>query len=326
MLYTKSADGTTGAQAPKPQRGVPDADTRRWDVAKTSAADIEALKHSKDPQQVRLGHTIENLQNSYRDLLDGKQVNITVTMNPANGKEPVATIASTALDTSKGVRVHTHYHGDNATIGDPVGSKAGQASRIREIIARDPQMVFVLPECQSARPKPDGPKHNLEYKAEWGNVKNQVETTENALRAAGLNPWKVMQETVSFHSRGGEVIEKLMKDDKTGQSLRADRLELHDCLYGSPDDVAAWGRTENGKKVGRVIYVQGTNVESGYGNDSEIRKTFKGSTYIRIDISHKDAARHANDKDHDVRRHHANPHYQTTGRYLGIWPLPLANG
>jgi hypothetical protein len=119
-----------------------------------------------------------------------------------------------------------------------------------------------------------------------------------------------------------------MKDDKSGRSLRADRLELHDCLYGSPDDVAAWGRTANGEKVGRVIYVQGTNVESGYGNDSEIRKTFKGSTYIRIDISHQDAARHANDKDkdHDVRRHHANPHYQTTGRYLGIWPLPLANG
>jgi hypothetical protein len=318
VLYTKSA----GAQA----KAVPDAATRVYDVRTTSKDDIEALKNSPDKQQQRLGHTIENLQNSYRDLLDGKQVNIQVTMNPANGNEPVATIASTALDTSKGIRVHTHYHGDNATIGDAVGSKAGQASRIREIVARDPQMVFVLPECQSASPTPDGPQQALGYKANWGNVKSQVETTEGALRAAGFNPNKVMQETVSFHSRGGEVIEKLMKDDKSGNSLRADRLELHDCLYGSPDDVAAWGRTDNGHKVGRVIYVQGTNVEAGYGNDREIRKTFKGSTYIRIDISHQDAARHADDKDHGVRRHHANPHYQTTGRYLGIWPLPLGNG
>ncbi len=323
VLYTKAA----GA----PAKAVPDAATRIYDVRTTSKDDIEALKNSPDKQQQRLGHTIENLQNSYRDLLDGKKVNITVTMNPANGNEPVATIASSKLDTDKTVRVHTHYHGDNATLGDPVGSKAGQASRIREIIARDPQMVFVLPECESATPTVDGPGSNNGYKADWGNVKSQVETTEGALRAAGINPWKVGQETVSFHSRGGEVIEKLMKDDKSGHSLRADRLELHDCLYGSPDDVAAWGRTDNGKKVGRVIYVQGTNVASGYGNDSEIRKTFKGSTYIRIDISHQNAARHADAKDrdaqqHEVRKYHPDPHYQTTGRYLGIWPLPLANG
>jgi len=325
QAYVKQAGGSAGATQVA-HKVVPDAATRVYDVATTSKADIDALKNSPDKQQQRLGHTIENLQNSYRDLIDSKQVNIKVAMNPANGNEPVATIASAALDPNKGVRVHTHYHGDNATIGDPVGSKAGQASRIREIIQRDPQMVFVLPECQSARPTPDGPKHNLGYKAEWGNVKSQVETTEGALRAAGLNPWKVMQETVSFHSRGGEVIENLMKNDKTGNSLRADRLELLDCLYGSPDDVAAWGRTDNGKKVGRVIYVQGTNVASGYGDDREIRKTFKGNSYIRIDISYKDAARHADVKDHDVRKYHPNPHYQTTGRYLGIWPLPLANG
>jgi hypothetical protein len=36
-------------------------------------------------------------------------------------------------------------------------------------------------------------------------VKSQVETTEAALRAADINPRKVGQETVSFHSRGGEV-------------------------------------------------------------------------------------------------------------------------
>lgn len=113
----------------------------------------------------------------------------------------------------------------------PPTHQAGQASRIREIIARDLQMVFLLPGCRSARPTPHGPKHNLEYKAEWGNVKSQVETTAGALRAADINPWKVGQETVSFHSHGAKVIEKLMKDDQKGNLLRADRLELHDCLY-----------------------------------------------------------------------------------------------
>jgi hypothetical protein len=169
-------------------------------------------------------------------------------------------------------------------------------------------------------------------------VKSQARTTDLALEAAGIT--KVGKETVSVHSRGGEVIEKLMSNDKTGKSLRADRLELHDSLYGSPDDVAAWGRTENGKKVEKVIYVQGTNVASGYGYDKEIAKTFAGR-YIRIDISRqkplddqnnpvvyegKDAKRddhiHGSKGHEGVRQYHPNPHYQTTGRFLAIWPLP----
>lgn len=343
--YVKQG-GTQGAETKVKHERVPDADTRAYDVGTVSKDDIEALKNSPDKQQQRLGHAIENLKESYGDLLDSKQVKITVTMNAGNGGEPVATIASSKLDLKdpdKVVRVHTHYHGDNATIGDPEGSKAGQASRIREIIARDPQTVFVLPECRTATPTVDGPKHNNSYVAKWDNVKSQVETTEGALRAAGINPWKVGQETVSFHSRGGEVIQKLMQDDKTGNSLRADRLELLDCLYGSPPSVVAWGHTDNGKKVGHVIYVQGTNVASGYGDDSQIRKTFKGHTYIRIDVKGplseekdkvvyegKDAAREDHVKGethkHAVRQYDTNAHYQTTGRYLGIWPLPLANG
>lgn len=337
--------GTQAGATKVAHKLVPDAATRNYDVATTSQADIDALKNSPDKQQQRLGHTIENVKASYGDLLDSKKVNIHVTMNAGNGGEPVVTIASADFDPGKSTRVHTHYHGDNATVGDPVGSKAGQASRIREIIARDPQTVFVLPECQTATPTVDGPKHDNSYVANWSNVKNQAETTDLALRAAGANTGKVVQETVSLHSRGGEVIEKLMAHDKTGNSLRADRLELLDCLYGSPPDVAAWGRTENGKKVDRVIYVQGTNVASGYGNDKEIAKTFGTTKYIRIDIARqaplnernnppvydgKDAARKDHVKgetnNHATRQFNTDRHYQTTGRFMGMWPLPLANG
>ena len=320
QAYVKQAGGSAGATQVA-HKVVPDAATRVYDVATTSKADIDALKNSPDKQQQRLGHTIENLQNSYRDLIDSKQVHIKVAMNPANGNEPVATIASAALDPNKGVRVHTHYHGDNATIGDPEGSKAGQNSRIRATLARDPQTVFVLPECQSAKPTPDSPRNDQKYVADWGNVKNQAETTDRALEAAGLSKAKIEKETVSVHSRGGNVIQAMMhNDDGSGRKLRADRLELHDSLYGSQDAVARWGKTTNGQQVEKVIYVHGNNGGiHGDGRDREIAKTFKGS-YIRIDVGLLKPG-HETTRDGQPA-YNKDPHYQTTGRFLGIWPLP----
>lgn len=322
VLYA-DAGGAAGATNPTAlPRGVPDAATRKWDVHGTSQADIDALKRSLDPQQVRLGHTIENAKAAYGDLLGKNGGRIVVTMNAGNGGEPVMTLMAKGFDPKLPVRVHTHYHGDNATVGDPEGSKAGQNSRIRATQARDPQMVFILPECQNAKPTPDGPKHNLGYPANWGNVKSQAETTDLALAAADIPKRKLEQETVSVHSRGGEVIEMLMKNDPSGNSLRANRLELHDSLYGSPDDVAKWGRTDNGRQVEKVIYVQGTNIKAGYGHDQEIRKVFKGA-YIRIDVaSHAPPPPAPGTTPPAVRPYHPDPHYQTTGRYLAIWPLP----
>ena len=322
QAYVKQGGAHGGSQVKAAtHQPVADAATRTYDVATTSKADIDALKNSPDKQQQRLGHTIENLQNSYRDLLDGKKVNITVTMNPANGKEPVATMTSAALDPKLPVRVHTHYHGDNATIGDPEGSKAGQNSRIRATLARDPQMVFVLPECQSAKPTPDSPRNDQKYVADWGNVKNQAETTDRALEAAGLSKAKIEKETVSVHSRGGNVIQAMMhNDDGSGRKLRADRLELHDSLYGSQDAVARWGKTTNGQQVEKVIYVHGNNGGiHGDGRDREIAKTFKGS-YIRIDVG---LLKPGQETTRDGQpAYNKDPHYQTTGRFLGIWPLP----
>ena len=330
---------TGGAQAPA-HALVPDAATRVYDVTHTSRAEIDALKNSPDTQQQRLGRTIENAKASYGDLL-AKGAKIVVTMNAGNGGEPVMTLMGPGFDPKLPARIHTHYHGDNATVADPVGSKAGQNSRIRETVARDPQSVFVLPECRSATPTVDGPTNDNYYHADWSNVKSQAQTTDLALEAAGINKNKIERETVSVHSRGGEVIQKLMHDDPSGRSLRADRLELHDSLYGSQGAVVAWGHTDNGKQVDKVIYVHGTNGgPNGDGRDKEIAKTFKGA-YIRIDISHqkplndhnnpvvydgKDAKRddhiHGKGGHEGVRQFHPNAHYQTTGRFLAIWPLP----
>jgi hypothetical protein len=329
------AQGGAHAAGTKAGQGLPDAATRTFDVATTSQADIDALKSSRDPAQQRLGHTIENAKAAYGNLL-AQGGRIVVTLNAGNGGQPVMTLMGPGFDPKLPARIHTHYHGDNATVGDPEGSKAGQASRIRETVARDPQTVFVLPECGSATATVDGPTHDNYYHADWSNVQSQARTTDDALAAAGIT--KIGRETVSVHSRGGEVIQRLMDKDPSGSSLRASRLELHDSLYGSQGAVAAWGRTENGKHVDKVIYVHGTN---GEGRDKEIAKVFKGS-YIRIDISRqkplddrnnpvvydgKDAARHDGNGHkpgaHDgVRRHDSNAHYQTTGRFLAIWPLP----
>ena len=320
--HVKQSGGAHGGgQVKAAPKTVPDAATRTYDVATTPKADIDALKNSRDPQQRRLGTTLENLQNSYRDLLDGKKVNITVTMNPANGKEPVATMTSAALDPKLPIRVHTHYHGDNATIGDPEGSKAGQNSRIRATLARDPQMVFILPECRSAKATPDSPKNNQHYVADWSNVKSQAETTDLALAAAGLSKAKVEKETVSVHSRGGNVIQAMMhNDDGSGRKLRADRLELHDSLYGSQGAVAKWGKTTNGQQVEKVIYVHGNNGGiHGDGRDREIAKTYKGN-YIRIDVGLLPPG-HETTRDGQPA-YNKDPHYQTTGRFLAIWPLP----
>jgi hypothetical protein len=344
VAYFGNDVAQAGATKAATHKVVPDAATRTYDVATTSQADIDALKNSPDPKQQRLGHTIENAKASYGDLL-GKDIKIAAALNAGNGGEPVLTITSEKFRYTEPTRVHTHYHGDNATVGDPVGSKAGQNSRIREILARDPQTVFVLPECSNATPTADGPKNDNSYHADWSNVKSQADTTDLALKAAGADKKNVVQETVSVHSRGGEVIQKLMDRDPSGKALRADRLELHDSLYGSQGAVAQWGHTDNGKHVGHVIYVHGSNGGiKGDGRDREIAKAFKGK-YIPLDISHqkplndqnnpvvydgKDAKRddhiHGPKGHEGVRQFNPDVHYQTTGRFLGIWPLPLSNG
>jgi hypothetical protein len=332
-----------GAIKAPPHKVVPDAATRTYDVATTTQAEIDALKNSPNPQQQRLGHTIENAKVAYADLLDNN-IKIAAALNAGNGGEPVLTITSEDFKYTQPTRVHTHYHGDNATVGDPVGSKAGQNSRIRETLARDPQMVFVLPECSNATPTADGPKNDNYYKADWGNVKSQAETTDLALKAAGAYPKNVVQETVSVHSRGGEVIQKLMEHDPSGKSLRANRLELHDSLYGSQGAVAQWGRTDNGKHVSHVIYARQQRRRQGRRPRKGNRQDVQGQD-IPIDISHqkplndennpvvydgKDAKRddhiHGPKGHEGVRRFHPDPHYQTTGRFLGIWPLPTRGG
>ncbi len=84
--------------------------------------------------------------------------------------------------------------------------------------------------------------------------------------------------------------------------------------------MARWGKTDNGRQVEKVIYVHGNNGGiHGDGRDREIAKTFKGS-YIRIDVGLLKPG-HETTRDGQPA-YNRDPHYQTTGRFLGIWPLP----
>lgn len=337
-----------------PKGGGTSATPASYIVGKTSQDRIDALKESKDPAQKRLGRTIENAQIAYGDLI-AKGAQIEVTTSPGNGGQPVMLIMGPGFDRSKEARVHTHYHGDNATVADPLGSKAGTNARIRDVIAQDPQTVFVLPESGRAGTQVDSPEHDNSYSVHWEEtVVSQSRTTQDVLTAAGIT--QVGKQVVSFHSGGGKVVQRLMELDASGAGLKADRLELHDCFYGTkghdwrkgPDwagweqSFVKWAGTANGKAVTDVVYYRGSN-ESPRQN--VVAKAFEGK-YSKVEMSQQGPVEEANpiarDSNRDyvgklevkwakggrhleftpARNFNPDPHYRTTGQFLGAKPGP----
>jgi len=332
-----------------------------FDVSRTDAATIAKLKASADPATRRLGRTIENAKVAYGDLLgQAKPPTITVKLSDGNGGQPVMVLTGPGFDPKGHVTVHTHYHGDNATVADPLGSKAGTNARIREVIAAHPQTVFVLPEADNTKEGTDSPLTDGKYDYSgvgWRSVVSQAATTEDALKSAGI-AGPVDLRVVSLHSGAGKLIPRLLSVDASGAGLRADRLELHDSLYGKTDHdwkkgpdpfgweqgVARWSRTANGKAAQQVVYYHGTNdgrrqqaiqtafkdrftvvemsrqgptapVNPIYVDDNG--KSFKRTVYWR------DGAGVIHKRQVDVRQFHDDPHYRTTGQFLGADPPPM---
>jgi hypothetical protein len=278
-----------------------------------------------------------------------------VTTSTGNGGQPVMVIRGPGFDPTQDARVHTHYHGDNATVADPLGSKAGTNARIRDVIAKDPQTVFVLPESAAAGEDVDSPQHDNHYSVHWENtVRDQAQTTDDALAGAGIT--KIGKQIVSFHSGGGKVVQKLMELDPSGARLRADRLELHDCFYGTkghdwkrgPDaagweqSFVRWAHTPNGQHVTDVIYYHGSNEAP---RQNVVAKAFEGK-YTKVEMSEQGAVEDHNpvarDSDRntfgtidvqwvhgkrqivhtEVHNYNPDPHYRTTGQFLGAAPGP----
>lgn len=280
-----------------------------YDVSSVSAATIGALKSSSNKAEQRLGFTIENAQKNYAaDIKNGARV--LVTTSSGNGGEPVLIIMGKGFDPKLPARVHTHYHGNDGTVADPVGSPAGTHSRIQEIQARDPQTVFVLPEC--ANPPAKVPVY---YSASWSNASSQVKTTADALAAAGIT--NAGKQIVSAHSKGGSALANIINHDPSGAGLKADRLELQDSLYGSQVQLKDWAATANGKAVQSVLYYHASNPA---GRDAELAKVFANQGFKTIEMSKQGPITEANnpvvDKATHTRKYAADNHYRIVGQFM----------
>jgi hypothetical protein len=264
---TKANGGVQGAKGADTKAGsAPVASAPRvFDIATTSRETIKELRKNGEKH---LADTIEHAQGSYGDLVaKNPKVQVIVTTSTGNGGNPVLVIRGPECD--KGAHVHTHYHGDNATVADPLGSKAGQNARIRDVILKeDKQAVFVLPECSKPSEETDSPHNDNSYTANWSQVKDEVKTTKDALDAAKVT--NVTETTVSFHSGGGMALVNLMRADPSGKLLKADRIMLYDCVYHflSGDEkhpfiaenyIREFGKTTNGKAVKEIAFYRGTN-------------------------------------------------------------------
>jgi hypothetical protein len=323
-----------------------------YDIGRTTDVEIAQLRKQGKAQ---LASTLENAKVAYGDFVaQHPGVRILVTTSAGNGGHPV--LIACGAQSQKDAHVHTHYHGDNATVGDGLGSKAGTNARIRATLLADPHTVFVLPEAANSTARPDSFAHDNYYQASWHDVKNEVQTTDDALTAAGVA--NATERVVSFHSGGGMALVNLMQRDPKGSLLKADRIELYDCVYhfrsGDPKNpivsehyIRDFGKTANGLAVKQVIYYRGTNddvaakmkvIADGFPpKDGKARVTLvdmaNEPALVRngqIDEGLDPIAQDAHGSAFEVRdktgrgdmahNYNTNAHYRTTGEFLGTRP------
>jgi hypothetical protein len=317
---------------------------------------VDDIKELKRCGHAKLAFTIEQARRSYKDLLERTPpAQIFVTTSAGNGGQPVLVIAGPEFKRSDPAHVHTYYHGDNATVADPLGSKDGHNARIRAVITgEDKQAVFVLPESEASKLAVDSPSNNLEYSVTWFNVSNQAQTTNDALAAANIT--KVGRCTVEAHSGGGMALVQAITSVPDGKGLQADRIVLLDCVYhfGEPrrhdfhtdEHLRDWAQTANGKAVKDVVFIRGSN------QDFEQRGKVIGDAFPtatgqpqrfhlkdlsdpkqappvvkdgKIDVSIDPIATDSNGKAVGKNVHNYEPgaknHYRTAGQFLGADPI-----
>jgi hypothetical protein len=204
------------------------------------AAELAELAKTDKPR----ADLIERAQTAYADLL-AQGARIVVTTSAGNGGKPVAVLLPAGFDPAQPAKVQTHYHGDRTSAAEPNG---GTTQAIKELVAKDAQRVFVLPEA----------KANVGGSPmDWTNVQSQAQTTSDALAAAGVT--KVGERTVSAHSSGGRAL--AMAAAAPG-GVAADRVVLLDCLYEPAATRIREGLTANGAGVKELVVVRGTNEEA----------------------------------------------------------------
>jgi hypothetical protein len=200
-----------------------------------SSTELKALG-SKSPALVR---TVRQARLAFADLLAGGG-KLFVFASAANGGQPVLTIRGPGFDPKLPAKVQTHYHGDRTSVAEENGHTT---QAIEQLIAADPQRVFVLPEARA--------NVNAE-KTDWTNVLDQPQTTREALSAAAIS--LVGERTVSAHSSGGRALAKALE-----KPIEADRVLCLDCLYEPAMSMLKKGLKKNGKSMKELVVVRGTN-------------------------------------------------------------------
>jgi hypothetical protein len=231
------------------------------------ADQVSALKQGT-PDEQRLAATILNARSNLAGLAKAG-AKVAVSTGPGNGGQPVITVVPKGFDPSKPATVHTHYHGFYSTAAAPPGDQAQVTHNLTEAVGRDPQTIYVLPECKSAPMKAGAAMG----KTDWSNVQSVTRSADDALLAAGLSPRSltIKERVVSAHSGGGRALGYAMANTPDGSGLRADRIELEDCAYGAPegtlsavDALKQWMGTATGQAAKSVVYIDG-----GGGNDQK---------------------------------------------------------
>lgn len=224
--------------------------------------------------------TVERARSAYARLLD-MGARVLVARVGSNGGCPAVLLVPPGFQPASPHRVHVHFHGWNSSAAEPEGHPAGVSKAIARRFDRDARTVYVLPECENiplnARPVWAGVQ-SVTVETSWANVESTSGTADELLAMAfGAAPRaSSVEHVLSAHSGGGRALGYAMQRRPRGDGLRADRVELYDCLYGAPygalsarQALKAWLRTPSGTAVRAVAYFEG-NGGNGEKPDGEL--------------------------------------------------------
>ena len=221
------------------------------------ASVLKMLQASSTASDRALASTLLHARTAYTAYLSrGAHINVCSGGANGNGGQPILTLMSPKFDASRPATIHTHYHGNSATVSEDLADRGRFQKRLTETQVADPQLVWVLPEC--ANPPAAYGTRTPTFECSWENVTSQRLATQTALAASGIRA-PFVETVASFHSRGYRALSQACQAEG-GAGLQCDRLEMLDCLYKDTGDlVAKWAQTPSGQKCKRAVYLYASN-------------------------------------------------------------------
>jgi len=185
---------------------------------------------------------------------------ISVSDMASNGGRPAAVYVPQNLDPTKPVRVMTYFHGHNGDVGEALASR-GTLAHLKELEKQHPNTVFVMPQAA------DHPFNYWMKPPKESYDQLMKDALGEAARMAGVPSLTVGERVVAAHSGGGLALKNVVA---AGQ-MKADKLELLDCTYGSwGQDVARWAmRQPEGRRPRIESWVTPGDTTK---NDAEIER------------------------------------------------------